>query len=200
MAGAEIPDCTGLEPSGGTVAIDAEVVCFDSGPSPLFRRLTYSTIDGSVISIDYFDTDGAPAVPTGTPIACGEGPAAVVSVIGPVGPGACADAVRVTQCEPVIVTADPTADVRARRSNLLGAATWAVGVDTVGKVKSVSIRRRPGGATAGVTISDSGGTVSTLLVGETETWSVTALEDEIVGPLSVTGVAASDVIITWTEV
>ena len=99
----------------------------------------------------------------------------------------------------VTVTPNGTAQIRSHRANLLGVGTWAVGVDTAFVVKSVSIRRRVGGAAAGVTISDHAGVVTTLLVGETETWSVTALEFEIEMPLSVTGVALSDVVITWTE-
>lgn len=196
----------GCTPSSQGVRLDAEAVCFDSGPSPLFRVVTYDADDGSIIGITFYDTAGAPAVPTGTPIPCGDGPGATVNIIGPIGPGACADSVRVTQCgpveiaEPVTVVADAAADVRAQRANLLGAATWAVGVDTVGKVKSVSMRRRSGGAAGGVTISDSNGTVTTLLAGESETWSASALSDEIVAPLSVTGAAATDVIINWTEV
>ncbi len=199
-------------PSEG-FGIDAELICFDSGPSPLWRVATYEDNTGTITSIDFYDTAGAAATPTGTPQYCGEGVSTTVNVIGPVGPGACLDSVRVTQCEPVLIDsttpvlidggvviyADSAATVRARRENLVGVGTWSIGTDVVGFTRSVSVRRRTGGAAAGVTITDHNSVVTTLLVGESETWSTSGLEDSIV-ELVVTGVALSDVIITWTEV
>ena len=212
--------------------VEALLLCFATGPSPLLAVIVYDRDTGAIIGgPNFYDPlTGAPAVPAGLVVPCsadsglptGPGDCAealrvvqcqTVTVDGTVDVGnlpldTCgeADAVRVVQCEPVAIAGpievvpDPTADVRAKRANLLGVATWAVGVATVGKVKSVSIRRRPGGASGAVTISDNAGTVTTLLAGESETWSVTALEDEIVGPLSVASTAAAtDVVVTWTE-
>ena len=201
--------------------IDAELICFDSGPSPLWRVATYLVDTGAITGIVFYDTAGVVATPTGAAQSCGEGVATTASIIGPVGAGSCLDAVRVTQCEPVLIDsttpvdvavvgtvvvdggvviyADSAATVRARRANLVGVGTWSIAADVVGFTRSVSVRRRPGGATAGVTITDHNSVVTTLLVGESETWSTSGLEDSIVS-LLVTGVALSDVIIVWTEV
>lgn len=102
----------------------------------------------------------------------------------------------------VTVVPSTANDIKSFRNNLVGIGSWAVGVNTHGgKVKSVSFRRRPGGAAGSVTITDHFGTVTSLLAGEAETWSVQGLDDEIVAPLSVTTtLGANDVIIDWTEV
>jgi hypothetical protein len=235
--GAPIPvlDCVVDIDQG--VRLDAEVVCFDSGPSPLFRVVTYDANDGSIISITFFDTAGAPAVPTGTPTACGDGPGATVNIIGPVGPGSCLDAVRVVQCAPieidsttpinvtitgplgpgdcadavrvalcddsqVQVIADPAADVRSGMVLLSGADTWTLGVDTGGgKVKSITVIRRAGGNSTSVTITDDFANVTPIISGESLTWSITALEDELTGTFIVTTTNAGDrVLVLWTEV
>lgn len=220
----DCPNPTPLGPfvpvGGEGVRLDAEVVCFDAAPSPLIRVLVYDANTGLVTALYYTDMDGNPALPAGNATACGETGFPLplpVEVTGPVGPGDCADAVRVTQCapwliddstpievnvqQPVVVVPLSTQQVSKYRDRLVGAGTWTQGVNTHGgKMKAVSVRRRSGGGVATVTITDGFGTVTTLLAGESESWSVTALDDELIGPFVVTTTAAAnDVIIVWTE-
>ena len=101
------------------------------------------------------------------------------------------------------VTVAPLAsqNVRTYRNNLIGVGVWSIAINGHGgKVKSLTFRRRAGGAVGSVTITDNFGTVTVLQAGESETWSITALDDEIISPMLVTTTAATnDVIILWTE-
>jgi hypothetical protein len=53
---------------------DGEIVCFDSGPSPLVRLTVYDPNTGAIVAGPFFRDiiTGAAVVPTGTPIACPE--------------------------------------------------------------------------------------------------------------------------------
>ena len=199
-AGANLPDCIPSTTDEG-VRVDAEQICFDSGPSPLWRTISYDANDGTLLDVRFYDTNGTEVTPTGAEIPCGSGAAANVNVIGPIGPGACASAVRVTQCEPVLLDDSTPIDVavtaellRGDGLNLLGVATWDITVDPTGSgVRSVTMMRRPGGAAGSVTITTTTGAMA-FYVGESFTWDVST------GPLSVTNTAAAnDVVITWTE-
>jgi hypothetical protein len=83
----------------------------------------------------------------------------------------------------------------------MGAGSWSLGVDTGGgKAKSVTFRRRTGGTSGSVTVDDDFGNSTVLSVGESETWSVTGLEDELTGTLTVTTTSPGDnVVILWVE-
>jgi len=53
---------------------DGEIVCFDSGPSPLVRLTVYDPNTGAIVAGPFFRDiiTGADVVPTGNPIACPE--------------------------------------------------------------------------------------------------------------------------------
>lgn len=159
---------------------DAEyvVLCDDSTdpPTPFVRRFDVS--DTGVVTVTDAELDGV------TPYA----------VVG--------NAVICLSGAPIEVIADPTADLRAGRFLLSGIGSWSLGVDTGGgKVKSVTFRCRSGGAVGSVSITDDFGNTFPLLAGESETWSVSALEDELTGTLTVTTTDANDaVVVLWTEV
>lgn len=166
---------TGTVDLGNQFDDEYAVLCDTVGP--FLRR--YRTDLAGVVTVTDLTLAGAPYVPVGAVSQCSATIAGTVTVIPAAG-----------------------ANVRAFRNNLVGIGVWAVGVNTHGgKIKSVSFRRRAGGAAGSVTITDNFGTVTGLLAGETETWSVEGLDDELIAPLLVTTTAAAnDVVIDWTEV
>lgn len=151
----------------------ALVLCDQGNSGFRFVRFFVFTQSGVVPSRDT-DLDGNPYTPVGP-----------VEVCAPV--------------TPVVPVASQK--VKTYRANIVGVGGWRLGADTYGgKVKSVSVRRRPGGPPGSVTIEDNTATPSVLLPGESETWSVGPLDDELVGGITVRLTdPANDVVIVWTE-
>jgi hypothetical protein len=160
---------------------DAEyVVLCDQGTAdaPFVRRFDVS--DTGVVTATDTELDGTTAY----------------FAVGPV--GVCA-----LDLGSIQVVADPDANVRAGMVLLSGVGdSWTLGVDSGGgKVKSITIVRRAGGTAASVTVADDFGNVTAVISGESLTWGVSALEDEITGTFVVATTNAGDrVLVLWTEV
>jgi hypothetical protein len=223
--------CTGDINIPPTNAVDAELVCFDAGPSPLIRVTVYNPTTGAIVAGPFFrdPITGLPVVPGGAAIPCAEAAADVEQEIlcddgfDPPSPFLrvyeWTDGVNtgVTDFEldgttPYVLVGDAVAcpvqitttengeSIRSGFTRISGVgASWAVGVDTVGRVQAVTflVNNR-----TGVTITDDfGNVIAPFSNFDTFEWSTEALDSEIEPTLSVAiAAAAGDVTIIWTEV
>ena len=223
--------CTGDINIPPTNVVDAELVCFDAGPSPLVRIAVYDPQTGSLVAGPFWrdPLTGAVAVPAGSVIPCPESdvdveikclcddnfdpPEPFLRVYTYIdGVNTSVDDFELDGVTPYVVAGDAvlcttqivtTANGESIRSGFdrisgVG-ASWAVGVDTVGRVQAVTfiINDR-----VGVTITDDfGNTIAPASNFDTYEWSTEALDSEIEPTLSVAiTIAAGDVTIIWTEV
>jgi len=155
------------------IDVELEILCDDGfdPPDPFLRVYVYT--DGVNTAVSDVELDGTtPYVLVGDAIVC---PETIVSTAG-------------------------GESIRSGFDRISGAASsWAVGVDTVGRVQAVTfiINNR-----TGVTITDDfGNTIAPAANFDTYEWSTEALDSEIEPTLSVAiAASAGDVTIVWTEV
>jgi len=176
-------------PAGSPIAcpdsgIDVEILCLcDDGfdpPVPFIRQITY--IEGTPSGPFDFELDGlTPYVLTGAAVKCAD--AEITGTVNVEAPDTSAGE-----------------SIRSGFDRISGAgSTWSVGVDTVGRVQSVTfiINNR-----TGVFIGDDFGNLIAVPNNfDTYEWGIEALNSELEPTLSVAiTAAAGDVTILWTEV